>query len=92
MSRGLLSFRSVGRKVEYSLTMYFGLYHYSQAPKKVSWNQLAQQQIIDIFTCSWETTTKIASSHTILLDNDKNTLGPQPNGSDKCQLPNKIKN
>ena len=34
MSRGLLSFSSVGRKAEYGLTIYFGLYHCSQLPKK----------------------------------------------------------
>ena len=32
MSRGPLSFSSVGQKAEYRSTMYFGLYHCSQLP------------------------------------------------------------
>ena len=33
MSRGLLSLSSVGRKAEYSLTIFLGLYQCSQLPK-----------------------------------------------------------
>ena len=66
MSRGLLSFSSIGRKAECGLTIYFGLFHCSQLPKKVSLNKLAQQGTHDMYAHSWKTTTKIGSSHTIL--------------------------
>ena len=39
------------------------LQHYSLLPKNVSQNQFARQRTNGIYTCSSETTTKIASSH-----------------------------